>query len=117
VEIQPVIIWTCTIGDLDIDPAHLPANADRPMAVAVANAFSDVVGSDHEFNFCGWGRAYLPEPELAVVQFRDPAPEYHKAWQDARDILNGLDDDTDEPRFTAAVSAVAELLYHQRSRP
>ena len=63
-------IWSCKVGFA----RNLPGQSDGPMRVAVQRAFHELTGANPEFVFSGWGSA-LTEPELAVVEDREPNME------------------------------------------
>lgn len=64
-------VWYCKVGDAD--RAALPNGADLPMRKAVEEAFRQLTGDYPRFCFSGWGQT-LTEPELAVVEDREPSP-------------------------------------------
>lgn len=65
-------IWSCKIGEIDLD--KLPLGSDGPMRKAVAAAYKEITGEDPVFIFSGWG-AELNEGERAVVENRMPDPK------------------------------------------
>lgn len=63
-------IWTCKIG------AQLNGRlrvADRPMRLAVQEAFGEMLMTPEEFIVCGWGGS-LTEIERASIEDRMPDP-------------------------------------------
>ena len=46
-------IWKCKIGQTNAQ--LLPNAADAPMRKAVAEAYQQLIGHDHDFIFSGWG--------------------------------------------------------------
>ena len=74
------VIWGCKVGG----PSGpiLPHGADGPMREAVESVNRTLTGEDPEFTFSGWG-ATLTEPELAVVEDREPSTEYETQWHEA----------------------------------
>ena len=74
-------VWTCKIGWAGDE---LPLGSDLPMRDAVAAAYKKLTGGHHpDFIFSGWG-GELTEPELAVVENREPSAEYEAQWHHDR---------------------------------
>lgn len=111
-------IWDCTVVDLTVNHDDLPHTADWPMRRAVAAAWSGLVGADPQGVASGWGRRYLGEAELAALENRAPDPRHYECWAIARSIVETAGGDAgpewsgERQRWDAAVSALAELLYH-----
>lgn len=114
------ILWTCTIGDLDLPRSAIPHCSDLPMRRAVEAAYLDVIGLPEQFTFSGWGQSYLEESRRAVVEHRNILDDesHHKAWERARAVIEAVTgplecDPLVDERASDAVSALAELLWHR----
>lgn len=71
-------IWSCKVGG---EIEAIPESGDNEMRTAVGDQFRELTGTHPEFIFSGFG-AHLTEPELAVVENREPTHAHEIEWGD-----------------------------------
>lgn len=69
--------WSCKIGGR----TAVPDGSDKTMRDAVERAYREAAGEDCLFLFSGFG-AQLTEPELAVVEDREPSHAHEIEYGD-----------------------------------